>query len=441
MSETEPLEAQARGRNVQDAMSKITLKTYEHASIWIGALIVGILAVTFARLITTAQNLYSAKFESHPLLVTLATPFLFFLATALVRKLAPEAKGSGIPQVLIAIDQTDKQPFNEENWRSDLVSLKTAGVKIISSVLGILGGASIGREGPTVQIASSCFAAVARFVRKKIPSLKLETFLVAGASAGVAAAFNTPLAGITFAVEEIAEEAFGTFRRSVMLGVIISGITAQALVGDYLYFGHPSITASRYELLPQAAMIGLMAGILGGAFAKLLAFPKLTRLPEKWWIRASLCGVICAGVAYFTDGATSGSGYEITKTVLSLDNLDNASVLFPLWKTLTTVTSYLSGMAGGIFSPCLSIGAGVGISIAKLAHFLNFKACALIGMVAFFSGAVQAPLTAVIIVVEMTGQHILVLPFMLAALIGHGIGKLFMPIPLYKYLAHQKTDR
>jgi H+/Cl- antiporter ClcA len=126
--------------------------------------------------------------------------------------------------------------------------------------------------------------------------------------------------------------------------------------------------------------------------------------------------------------------------MLAASSVDSANVLFPVFKLVTTVLSYLSGMAGGIFSPSLSIGAGIGISIAKVFHFSNFKTCALMGMVAFFSGVVQAPLTAVIIVTEMTDRHILILPFMVAAFIGQAIGRVIMPTPLYHFLAKKHED-
>ena len=116
------------------------------------------------------------------------------------------------------------------------------------------------------------------------------------------------------------------------------------------------------------------------------------------------------------------------------------SVYFPILKLITTILSYLSGMAGGIFSPALSIGAGIGLTVAKVMHFENFRACALMGMVAFFSGAVQAPLTAVVIVMEMTDQHILILPFMIAAFLSHAIGKWMMPTPLYQFLAGRHVE-
>jgi H+/Cl- antiporter ClcA len=225
-----------------------------------------------------------------------------------------------------------------------------------------------------------------------------------------------------------------------MLAVIIAGITAQALLGNYLYFGHPHVSVPNLLIAPEAIVIGLTGGVFGGAFARLLAFPGLTRLPKAWGLRALVCGILCAMIGLLTGGATAGSGYEVTAQALAAPGVENASVLFPFLKLATTVLSYLSGMAGGIFSPSLSIGAAFGISIAKLAHLPNFRACALLGMVAFFSGAVQAPLTAVIIVMEMTDEHILIIPFMIAAFIAHGIGKLLMPKPLYRYLAERHQE-
>lgn len=422
-------------------MDRFKHRGYRHASVWIGAGVVGLCAVFYARLIAVAQLWYYRWFSGHAVLVSVASPLAFLLATALVKKLAPEAKGSGIPQVLEAIELAKGTNTSESAWRTPLVSLKTAGIKVISSTIGILGGASIGREGPTVQLASSGFAFFGRVARRWIPGLDLQSYLVAGAAAGVAAAFNTPLAGITFALEEIAEGSLGPYRQMMMLAVIISGITAQALLGDYLYFGQPTIGKPDFWILPISLALGLFGGLGGGFFAKLLAHPEKLRLPTVWWQNALICGSVCALIGYATHGATSGSGYEVAHDALSEATADNASLLYPFLKFVTTVLSYLSGMAGGIFSPCLSIGAGLGITFAKLIHFADFKSCALIGMVAFFSGAVQAPLTAVIIVTEMTNEHIVILPFMIAAFLANGLGKWLMPVPLYRFLAekHEKA--
>jgi H+/Cl- antiporter ClcA len=415
-------------------------QSYQHASFWAGATLVGLAAVVYAKLIARAQGQYFDWFSRHPVVVTIATPFVFLLAAALVRKAAPDAKGSGIPQVLEAIAEGKSHPQSELPWRSSLVSIRTAAVKVVSSLAGILGGASIGREGPTVQISASIFAWIGRVTTKYAPGVGLPSYLTVGAAAGVAAAFNTPLAGITFAIEEVIDGAFGTFRRAMMLTVIVSGIVAQALLGNYLYFGRPAVSEPDIRVIYQSVLIGVVAGTLGGVFARLLAYPKVTRLPRHWALRAILCGIVCALIALATHGASSGSGYEPTEAALMGGTENGAILLFPVFKMVTTVLSYLSGMAGGIFSPSLSIGAGIGLSIAKLLSFTNFRACALMGMVGFFSGVVQAPFTAVIIVTEMTDRHIMILPFMIAAFLGQTLGRVLMPTPLYHFLAKRREE-
>lgn len=412
-------------------------RTYLQLTVWTAAALVGGAAVLFARLISIAQTCYFHLFTGHPYLVTLATPLLFVGATFIVQRFGPEAKGSGIPQVLAAIDHANDTEEAEPHWISSLVSLRTAAVKVISSSVGILGGASIGREGPTVQIAASVFAWIGRITRKVVPQAQFQTFMTAGAAAGVAAAFNAPLAGIAFAIEEVTEGVLGRFREVIMLAVVLSGIAALALSGNYLYFGHPAVSSPTLALIPETLLIGVAGGVLGGAFARLLAYPELINLPDQPWKRALYCGILCAAIGLVSGGATAGSGYEITRKFLESPTIDQWPLSFALEKLGTTVLSYLSGMAGGIFSPSLSIGAGVGFSIAKLFHFSNFKVCALLGMVGFFSGAIQAPLTAVIIIMEMTDEHILIIPFLLAAYVARNIGMMFMPVPLYRYLANK----
>jgi H+/Cl- antiporter ClcA len=402
----------------------------------VAAVIVGLSAYFYAKLIALAHDLFMRGYEDHPYYLALLAPLLFIAATWLVVRFAPEAKGSGIPQVLQAIEKVT--PQNPQEINSPLVSVKTACWKVVSSTVGILGGASIGREGPTVQIASSVFAWTARHARTYFGLRDFRSFLVAGASAGIAAAFNTPLAGITFALEEIAEATFSQFKRVVMLAVIVAGITAQALGGNYLYFGHPFIQNPSLTIISSAVILGVAGGVFGGFFAKAISSP-LKMLPRSWWLRALVCGLICSGFGLLSNGDTAGSGYETTRKFMD-DPQGTLPLLFFPEKFLTTVFSYLSGMAGGIFSPCLSIGAGMGFTLGKLSLAVDLKACALIGMVAFFSGAVQAPLTAVIIIMEMTDQSMLIVPFMIAAFLAHGIGKVIMPTPLYRFLAFNKLE-
>jgi H+/Cl- antiporter ClcA len=426
---------------ISDAASHFKVSrsnTLIYCAVWISAGLIGALAVAYARLIALCQRIFFEHFQEHRVVVSLLGPLFFVLATWLVRRFAPDAKGSGIPQVLAAIEQSKVEKEKADTWNSSLISLRTAIVKVISSCIGILGGASIGREGPTIQVAASCFAWVGHKFRKFTPEIDFQTILIAGAASGVAAAFNTPIAGIAFAFEEIADASFGSFKQVTSMAIVVSGLVAQGVAGDYLYFGHPEIVRVGVGLLiAESITIGIVGGLLGGLFALLLAKPQLARVPSHWLYRAALAGIVCSAIGYFTSGDTSGSGYEVAERLLDHGTIQDVSLAFPLLKLVTTTLSYLSGMAGGIFSPSLSIGAGAGLALAKLFGWANFKACALTGMVAFFSGAIGAPLTGVIIVMEMTNEHTLVLPFMISAYLAFSVGKRIMPVPLYHYLAEK----
>ncbi|MBC7458447.1 MAG: chloride channel protein, partial [Bdellovibrionaceae bacterium] len=371
-------------------LRKFQQQTFIQASFWISAATVGTIAIIYAQIINAVLKTYFSFFDTHPYVMTAATPILFVLATYLVVRFAPQAKGSGIPQVLEAISHTKHKDFNAGN--NSLVSIRTALIKVFSSLIGFIAGASIGREGPTVQISASIFSWVGHKMKKFSVHIDPQSYLIAGGAAGVAAAFNTPLAGVTFALEEIADGVFSQFKQPVMFSIIIAGITAQAFVGDYLYFGHPTTIKPTLIVIPEALLIGVVCGLLGGLFARILAQKDFKFKFKHWAITAFVCGIICSLIALFSNGLSSGSGYEVVKQFMDNDQ-GQIPILFALEKFLSTIFSYFSGMAGGIFSPTLSIGAGIGYTVGSILTFINLKTCALIGMVAFFSAVVQAPLT------------------------------------------------
>ena len=256
-------------------------------------------------------------------------------------------------------------------------------MKVASAFVALVAGASIGREGPTVQISTALFGWIGKHTKAKYPHVDFHSYLVAGAAAGVAAAFNTPLAGISFAIEEMAEGTFAKIKQTVMISVILAGITTQAIVGNYVYFGRPTIANIDANIIVPALIIGVFGGLLGGGFAKLLTLTVKFQKKFKWWKKALVCGVIVALMNFLSQGDAAGTGYAITREFMDAEN-PNVDYLFPVTKLVATVCSYLAGLAGGIFSPSLAIGAGMGASIGDLLSLAPLKACAALGNGRFF---------------------------------------------------------
>ena len=415
-------------------------KVLVQASFLVAAVLTGIVAVYFYKGIDYLSEVNHELFVAHPILMSIATPAIFLAAVAVVRFLAPEAGGSGVPQVLYAAETSRIGKGVPENPK--LVSVRTATIKVVSTALGFFGGASIGGEGPIVQIAASIFAHLGKRVRKLFPKIDYHSFLVAGAGAGIAAAFNTPLGGLAFAIEEVAVEGgFGKLRHLVLLAVIVTGLTAQALVGNALYFGHPGMIPERQSVfILWAVVIGVVGGAAGGLFGRIASTQVFTRRKVSWWKRALICGVIMSLINITFKGETAGSGYAVTRHLMATQEA-KLPLMFPLAKLFSTAISTLSGMGGGILSPSLTIGAWLGVSAGKVALFSQLKVCAVFGMVAYFTGAFQVPITALIIVMEMTDEHALILPMMVAALCAFIVGKLIMPESLYHVLIHRNYEK
>ena len=201
------------GQYLKMGVHSTRAKLLVQASFWIAAIAVGGMAVYFTRWIEWLQANYVALQEAHPVWGTLLTPAAFVAATWVCRSLEPHAGGSGIPQVLHAVHLSAEAAAQSRDKPSDvargMLSIRTALVKLVSCTIGFIGGASIGGEGPTVQISASIFSTIGHRLRRTFPNLDLQSYLVAGAGAGIAAAFNAPLGGVTFALEEVAVGEFG----------------------------------------------------------------------------------------------------------------------------------------------------------------------------------------------------------------------------------------
>ncbi len=397
----------------------------------VGGVCVGAAAVLMAMLADGAQLLFAegvARWRYAPVLVT---PAGFALAAILARYVFPNSAGSGIPQVIAALQ------INESTARAPLVSLRVAVGKIVAITLGLACGASIGREGPTVQVGAAIMFAIGR-----VSPYRQAGFVLAGGAAGVAAAFNTPLAGIVFGIEELGRSFEARSAGLIIGAVIAAGLTGLALLGDYSYFGSTGARLPFGEGWVSLAVCACLCGLAGGVFIRLLEGVGRGRIGRLVRARPILfaagCGLLVAALGLWSDTSVHGTGYGQAKAILDGGPIDP---WFGPLKFLATAVSAVSGIPGGVFSPSLAVGAGLAASLAWALPAVPMAALSLIGMVAYLSGVVQAPITAFVIVLEMSDDHALVIPLMVAALIADGASKLVSREGLYQVLARRFLPR
>jgi H+/Cl- antiporter ClcA len=401
-----------------------------------GGLVVGLAAVGLAKAADGAQHDFQQVLRHQPYIAFALTPIGFGIIAWLTRRFFPNTQGSGIPQA-IAAHQKDKP-----DERRKLVGFRSAAGKILLTLLGLLIGASVGREGPTVQVGASLMSEIGRLSPRRQPGL-----IVAGAAAGVAAAFNTPLAGIVFAIEEISRS-FEVRASGLIIGaVILSGLTSLALIGEYTYFGSTGAMLARGSDWLAILVCGVAGGLLGGIFSRILIL-LADGLPGRIgdWVKrnplpfAVLCGLGVAICGYFSAGQIFGTGYAQARVVVH-----GTGVLpwnFTPLKFAATVLSSISGIPGGIFSPSLAVGAGFGADVARYVFpGAPIGAIVLLGMVSYFTGVVQAPITSFVIVSEMTDNHQMLVPLMAAALIANAISKLICREGVFHALAQRYLQR
>ncbi len=415
---------------------KIVSARWQRRAIFLlGGIVVGAAAVVLAQLADQAQIAFSALVSKFRYASLAVTPLGFALSVFSTNRFFRNAQGSGIPQAIAARHLTD------QTARKSLVSLRIAAGKIILTLFGLLCGASVGREGPTVQIGASIMFALGRFSPRRQPGL-----ILAGAAAGVAAAFNTPLAGIVFGIEEMSR-AFETRTSSLIIGAVIAaGLTSLALMGNYTYFGTSPVALRNGIDWLAIPLCGVVGGLAGGVFSRILiamargfANPigrAIKRYPLGF---AVVCGLAAAVCGIVSGDTIYGTGYSQVKAALESGSQLPAS--FGILKFLATTFASISGMPGGIFSPSLAVGAGIGANIAKLFHDAPLPAIMLLGMVSYFAGVVQAPITAFVIVTEMTDNHAMVVPVMAAALIAHASSRLICKEGVYHALAKGFIER
>ncbi|WP_374329005.1 chloride channel protein [Soonwooa sp.] len=387
---------------------------------WIGSIITGFFAVMYAKIFAWGEKLLELIMNWHDWMIFIIAPIGFVLSWWLVKAFAPYSKGSGIPQVMAAVEMANPK---EHNKIKHLLSIKILILKIISSVVLVIGGGAIGREGPTIQIAGSIFRKVNEYLPSWYPKISKKNMIMTGAAAGLAAAFNTPLGGIVFAVEELTKTHINYFKTALFTAVIIAGLTAQTLAGSYLYLGYPKTSDISLSVIFPVILVACISGIFASQLSvimlKISAWKKRLKTDVSNIIFLVISALIIASIAYFINREILGSGKEIMERVLFTDN-KHEEWYVPLLRMIGPALAFTSGGAGGIFAPALSAGASVGSVISGLIHLSPHETNVVIlaGMVAFLTGITRAPFTAAIIVLEMTDRHSLIFYLMLAGMMS-----------------------
>lgn len=387
----------------------------------VAAVVTSLIAVGFAKLFGLMEQLNHWLLGLHPLLILATAPVSFVLSWWLVRRFAPYAGGSGIPQLMAAIEVADERG-NDRSWR--FLNVRIIVVKILSSLAMVVGGGAVGREGPTLQIAGSVYRTVHKLLPPFWPRVSRKVMMVTGGAAGLSAAFNTPLGGIVFAVEELTKTHIAQFRTAVLTAVILSGMTAQWILGSYLFLGYPKLEPVGFSFMYKVLLIALAAGGAGALFTRMvLVMDKFRRgITHPWGhaLFAMACALAFALCFLWVGDQALGSGKHLLEQYLFDAQVE------PTWKDIVARTfgplfSFSAGGAGGIFAPALSAGAAIGGWVAQWFNPSRgeFNVLVLAGMTAFLTGVSRSPFTSAILVLEMTDRHSVIFQLMYAAMIGY----------------------
>ncbi|MDG2536572.1 chloride channel protein [Dyella jiangningensis] len=434
----EPSRPQARLRRLTESELFSLPQWRRRILFWTGAILVGLAAVGFAQAADWAYRVFHGVVESNRYWAFLITPLTFALLAWLTQGALKATRGSGIPQAIAALKVED------EGFRQSLLSLRVALGKMALTLAALLGGASVGREGPTVHVGAGLLYSLGRRFGFAEPAAA-GRFILAGAAAGLAAAFNTPLAGIVFAIEEMSGSFEHRLSGILLTAVFVAGMVSLGILGNYAYFGQFDIGLPLGKAWWAVLATGLVCGLAGGLFARLI-------LPSDHGIRglvgrlrarqpvvfAASCGLALVLLSQLTHTGLYGTGYAQAREIMG-GHADTVSS-FGVLKFLGNVASYWAGIPGGIFSPALAVGAGLGNNLTAILPGVDPSAVALLAMAGYLSGVTQAPLTATVISMELTANQQMVLPIMATCLLARAASSILSRKPVYRALADKLIE-
>lgn len=414
---------------------------------WVASIITGLMAVFYTRVFILAEDVTSWLFTHHTWALFIVSPTCFVLAWFLVVRFAPYSRGSGIPQVMAAIEISSPKT---NKIVEKLLGFRIIFIKVVSSLIMAIGGGAIGREGPTIQLAACVYKIVYQVLPSWWPKIAKRNMIVTGAAAGLAATFNTPLGGIVFAIEELTKTHFSYYKTAIFSSVIIAGLSAQALLGPYLYLGYPKLDGLSSSIFLGVAVVALLSGLVGSAMAKLIWFIFEWKAKLKFQYQQGLyvmsCALIMVFLAFFVSQDVLGSGKDIMEKTLFTSH-KYVAWYTPILRVTGSVFSFTTGAAGGIFAPALGAGASIGSLIASWFKISDIDTNMLIlsGMVGFLTGVTRSPFTSVILVLEMTNRHNVIFHLILAGMLASLASMLIDKHSVYerlkiKYIAELRQE-
>lgn len=344
----------------------------------------------------------------------------------------PDARGSGVPQTKAALFA-----------RGGRITLGTVLGKFFCTAATLASGIPLGREGPSVQVGGGIASVLGRYLG--LSSERVKALLPVGASAAIAAAFNTPLAAVVFSLEEITGDLHAPILGSVVLASATSWVVLRVLLGNHPLFQVPQYTLVHPLEFGIYAMLGVAGGLVSVGFTKLLLKTRewFLSLPKKTvWLQPAAGGVLVGVMALFVPQVL-GVGYGYVGDALNGRMTLEIMALLVVLKLFAVTTSYGSGNAGGIFGPSLFIGAMLGGTIGGIAHHLlpqhtaTAGAYALVGMGTLFAGIIRAPMTSVLMIFETTQDYAVIVPLMISNLVSFFISSRLQREPIYDVLAYQ----
>ena len=412
------------------------LRLREHQLFLVLTILTGVLAGLAAVLFTVAIDQTSHRLfglAPSPLRLFLIPPLVSVVTGVLLAKFFPDVRGSGVPQTEAAY-----------HLSGGVIPGRVPFGKFITGVLCIGSGHSMGREGPSVQIGAGLASVIGRWVG--LPPGRVRDLVPIGAAGALAAAFNTPVAAVLFALEEIIGDMNASLLGSAVVASVASVVVERSILGNEPLFHVPTYHLVHPAELAAYAVLGVLGGAVSLAFSKgLLAARRLfRRLPAKTAMLQPAMGGLVIGAVLVYAPAIMGVGYEHVGQALNGGLLLNTMAVLCVLKLGSTIVSYASGNAGGIFAPALYIGAMAGGAVGTLVHQVapfptaDPGAYALVGMGTLFAGIIRAPITSVFMIFEITQDYQILVPLMIANMLSFVISRRYQPVPVYHALLRQE---